>query len=328
MRKRTRQQAGQLFKAGGWWYLRYYDSRVVDGALKRVRIAKKLVLAKGTTKTKARELARPTLNSVNEPRRYAPETAVRLSDFVEGVYLPRMVEQKRPSTYCGYRDIWENHLKPRCVDMWLRDVRTCEIQQVLDDAAREAVLGRNSIKHLKVALSGVFKFEKQQGYFDGENPVRDTVIPAARESSETYAYSLEEITQLLAALPEPAATIFAVAAFTGARRGEIRGMIWENYTNGEIRITQSIWHGHVTAPKTRKSTGVIPVIAQLANRLELHRARLGWVVSGPMFPNDAGKPMDLNNLVNRVIVPSLTRCAHCRKGKSEHVLAGHEFKQD
>jgi hypothetical protein len=105
MRKRTRQQAGQLFKAGGWWYLRYYDSRVVDGALKRVRIAKKLVLAKGTTKTKARELARPTLNSVNEPRRYAPETAVRLSDFVEGVYLPRMEEQKRPSTYCGYRDI-------------------------------------------------------------------------------------------------------------------------------------------------------------------------------------------------------------------------------
>jgi integrase len=212
--------------------------------------------------------------------------------------------------------------------MWLRDVRTCEIQQVLDDAAREAVLGRNSIKHLKVALSGVFKFAKQQGYFDGENPVRDTVIPAARESGETYAYSREEVTQLLAALPEPAATIFAVAAFTGARRGEIRGMIWENYTNGEIRITQSIWHGHVTAPKTRKSTGVIPVIAQLASRLELHRARLGWVVSGPMFPNDAGKPMDLNNLVNRVIVPSLTRCAHCRKGKSEHVLAGHEFKQD
>jgi len=50
--------------------------------------------------------------------------------------------------------------------------------------------------------------------------------------------------------------------------------------------------------------------------------------AGPMFPNDAGKPMDLNNLVNRVIVPSLTRCAHCRKGKSEHVLADHEFKQD
>jgi len=328
MRKRTRQQAGQIFKAGEWWYLRYYDTRVVDGELKRVRIAKKVALAKGTTKTKARELARPTLNSINGPHRYAAETAMKLSAFVDQIYLPRIEEQKRPSTYCGYRNIWENHLKPRCTELWLREGRTCDIQQVLDGTAREGTLGRNSIKHLKVALSGIFKFAKQQGYFDGENTVRDTVVPAARESMETYAYSLEEISQILALLPEPAATIFAVAAFTGARRGEIRGMLWENYVGGEIRITQSIWHGHVTAPKTRKSTGTIPVIAQLASRLEFHRARLGWVASGAMLPNDAGKPMDLNNLVNRVIVPALTRCVDCRKGKGEHVLADHEFKQD
>jgi integrase len=108
---------------------------------------------------------------------------------------------------------------------------------VLDEVGREGAPGRNSIKHLKVALSGIFKFAKQQGYFDGENPVRNTAIPAARESNETYAYSLEEIIQFLNVLPEPAATIFAVAAFTGARRGEIRGMRWENYVNGEIRIT-------------------------------------------------------------------------------------------
>jgi hypothetical protein len=38
--------------------------------------------------------------------------------------------------------------------------------------------------------------------------------------------------------------------------------------------------------------------------------------------------MDLNNLVNRVIVPSLTRCAHCRKSKSEHTVADHNFEQD
>ena len=147
------------------------------------------------------------------------------------------MEQKHPSTYCGYRDIWENHLKPRCSSLWLREVRTCDVQQVLDEVGREGAPGRNSIKHLKVALSGIFKFAKQQGYFDGENPVRNTAIPAARESNETYAYSLEEIIQFLNVLPEPAATIFAVAAFTGARRGEIRGMRWENYVNGEIRIT-------------------------------------------------------------------------------------------
>ncbi|HME34702.1 MAG TPA: tyrosine-type recombinase/integrase [Candidatus Sulfotelmatobacter sp.] len=328
MQNRKRQQAGQLFKAGGWWYLRYYDSRVLDGELKRVRIAKQLAPVQGTTKSKARDLAVPILDSINKPRRYAPETAVRLSDFVERVYLPRTKEQKRPSTYCGYRDIWENHLRLRCDDLWLREVRTCDVQQILDDAARESILGRNSIKHLKVTLSAVFKFAKQQGYFDGENPVRDTAIPAARESEETFAYSLEEITEILANLPEPAATIFAVAAFTGARRGEIRGLLWEDYRNGEVRISQSIWHSHVTEPKTRRSAGVIPVIAPLAKRLEFHRARLGWPDSGPMFPNAAGKPMDLNNLVNRVMVPVLTRCTHCGNAKGEHTLTDHEFRRD
>ena len=85
-------------------------------------------------------------------------------------------------------------------------------------------------------MSGIFKFAKQQGFFDGVNPVQDTTIPKGRESAETHAYSLEEITQILIHLPEPAATIFATAAFTGARRGEISGMLWENYQDG---VTES-----------------------------------------------------------------------------------------
>ena len=62
----------------------------------------------------------------------------------------------------------------------------------------------------------------------------------AKEPQETYAYSLEEIRAMLAVLPEPTATIFATAAFTGLRRGEIRGMRWEDYADGEFRVTQSV----------------------------------------------------------------------------------------
>ena len=29
MRRRNRQQEGQLFKTGGWWYIRFYDNRVL-----------------------------------------------------------------------------------------------------------------------------------------------------------------------------------------------------------------------------------------------------------------------------------------------------------
>ena len=34
---------------------------------------------------------------------------------------------------------------------------------------------------------------------------------------------------MIAAVPEPPSPLLATAAFNGARRGELRGMLWENY---------------------------------------------------------------------------------------------------
>jgi integrase len=342
--RRKRQQDGNIFKARGIWYVRYFDTRVVDGEVKRVRIAKQIAKVRENingflttiTKAKARELAKPTLTKVNLPDR-TPETAVSLVDFVERIYLPRMEQQKRPSTVKGYRDIWANHLKSRSVGLWMREIRTCDIQRMLDDIARPGMLSGNSLRHIKSQVSGIFSYAKQQGYFDGENPARNTAIPPARLSEETYAYNLEEIGQILSVIPEPAATIFAVAAFTGARRGEIRGLMWENYQDGEIQITRSIWKGHITEPKTRKSRGAIPVIGPLAKRLELHRVRGGNRKSGVMFPNLSDSPMDLGNLLNRAILPALNRCAMCGKPKEEcqklvgngkDAVPAHKFERD
>jgi integrase len=76
----------------------------------------------------------------------------------------------------------------------------------------------------------MFTLAKQQNYFEGVNPAHNTAInPNATEPEETYAYSLEEVKTYLAFLPEPAATAFAIAAFTGLRHGEIQGLLWENY---------------------------------------------------------------------------------------------------
>jgi integrase len=110
---------------------------------------------------------------------------------------------------------------------------------------------------------------------------------------------------MLMVLPEPAATLVAVAAYTGARRGEIRGMRWENFHDGAVYIDQSIWESHISEPKTKASKAPVPIIRQLAVRLELHRQRLGNPRSGPMFPAVNGSPASLNNVLNRQIKPVL-----------------------
>lgn len=209
----------------------------------------------------------------------------------------------------------------------VRHVRTFHVQGWLDAIASPGTLGRNTLKHIKTFVSAVFKLAKQQGYYTGENPVRDTATsPRAAAPQETHAYDLAEIQQMLAVMPEPAATFFAVAAFTGLRRSELQGLRWEDYQDGKIRVSRAIWEGHVSDPKTGLSKGAVPVIKQVAERLEFHRLQSGNPQDGPMFRNLRRNPVCLNNVLGRQILPALKRCEHCGKAHYEHAEATHDFK--
>ena len=186
----------------------------------------------------------------------------------------------------------------------------------------------SAARHIKSVVSGMFTLAKQQNYFDGVNPAQGTATnPSAAEPEETYAYSLEEIQTILSLLPEPAATTFAVAAFMGLRHGEIQGLLWENYQGGEMFVSRSIWNGRISDPKTRKGRAPVPVIRQLADRLEIHRLRAGNPVAGPIFANSLGNPLSLGSVVNRHILPALNRCETCGKAERGHG-ADHPYRRD
>ena len=80
--------------------------------------------------------------------------------------------------------------------------------------------------------------------------------------------------------------------------------------------------------KTRKGRAPVPVIRQLAERLEMHKLRCGNPQSGPIFANAVGKPLALGSVVNRTILPALNRCEHCGKPERDHRKADHEYKRD
>jgi integrase len=326
---RNRKQQGQIIRIGDRWYVRYWERRNIGGTIERKRVTHSIgeVTTRGKRppadiKTEA-ERHMATVNSGAVPA----ERIVTICDFVERVYLPWTAAHKRPSTAKGYRDIWEDHLKPLCALVWLKDARTYHVQNWMNQIGA-GKLSRNTLKHVKSVISGIFTLAKQQDYFQGENPARDSAVnPKAAEPQETYAYSLEEIQAILALLPEPAATAFAVAGFMGLRHGEIQGLLWENYHDGEMFVSRSIWNGHISDPKTRKGRAPVPVIRQLADRLEIHRLRYGSPAAGPIFANALGNPMALSSVVNRVILPALNRCESCGKAELNH-KADHPYKRD
>ncbi len=307
-----REQTGHVYKRSGFWVLRYRQTINQGGELKTVQKGFQLapIDAHHKTRKSVEGLVKDKLKDINQSNR-TPETVVTIGDFVASIYLPYVTAQKRPSTQKGYRDMWAHRFKPRSESILLRDVRTCDVQSWLEAIAREdrtktgTQLRHESMKHLKSFVSGVFAHAKRQSFYDKVNPVENTAIPPSPQGQDTYAYSLEEITRMLMVLPEPAATLVAMAAFTGARRGEIRGMRWENFHDGAIHIDHSIWESHVSEPKTKASKAPVPIIRQLAARLELHRKRLGLPISGVMFPAVNGQPLSLNNVLNRQIRPVL-----------------------
>jgi integrase len=332
-RMRNREQKGTIVRINNRWYVRYYERQNVGGVLQRKRLTHLLgpVTSRGKhASPNIQEAASQFMQTVNRCRIPA-DHVVSFTDFVEVVFLPLIQKTKRPSTYKMYSGAWLYHVKPLVNQrVILKDVRTYDVQDWLDNIATRD-LSSNSLKRIKSMLSGSFKHAKRLGYLDGINPTTDTAVsPNAAKPAETYAYSFEEIIHILRVLPEPAATAFAIAAFAGLREGEIAGLDWDDYHDDDtLHVTRSVWNGRLMKPKTKKSEAPVPVIRPLAERLESHNLRCGNPTSGPMFCNSLGKRLSFNNLLNRVILPTLNRCVRCgvSEGKA-HLKQDHKFDRD
>lgn len=300
-------QTGHIYKEGKVWFGRWRENVAQpDGTVTRALRCRKLADYSDTYRSEGD--VRPLPQSILAPLAgdfKQTQVTMQFGQFVEQESWPHAQEQLRHSVWKDHMRRWSKHLASHCSDWWIRDVRTCDIQRVLNTIAQQNDLTRTTLRRIKALLSSIFKFAKQQGHFDGLNPCVDVAIPKGRENAETYAYTLEEAAEIPLRLPEPASTIVAVAAFTGLRRGEIRGLQWEDYDGSELRVTRSIFNGIIEQPKTRKSKAPVPVISQLRAMIDSHRITEGNPTHGPMFTNNAGNPLDLNNLVVRTIVPAL-----------------------
>jgi integrase len=67
-------------------------------------------------------------------------------------------------------------------------------------------------------------------------------------------------------------------------------------------------------------------VKQLADALEAHRQRMGS--HSARSQGGTGKPLNLDNLVKRAIVPALSRCTVCKKQEDEHKPEGHVYQRD
>ncbi len=326
-----KQQTGYLFHRGQSWFLRYYDT---NASGERVQKCEKLKVAYGGD-YKTRRSVQPFIDEILAPLNSGllnPQATMTVTEFVDTIYLPQYVKKNlRAASIKQYTDVYENHLQNRLGKLTLRSFRTVHGEQMLADIAAKAKLGRSSLKHCKAFLSGCFKQAKRLGILDGINPVMDVSIPRVPEAeADTYAYSLAEIKSMLSVLKEPAWTVVLTAALTGLGKSELRGLTWDVFDGAQLTVKQSVWNSFTNEPKTKKRRAPVPVVKQLAEALETHRLRSGILAQPnlPIFQGNTGKPLNLDNLVKRAIVPALSLCVVCKKREDEHKPEGHIFERD
>ena len=307
MTKPVRYQKGQLYQDHGAWFVRYRDRvRQENGSIKLQRRTRRLGdVEEFPTKSDVEMLRTALMQKINAGQ-FSPDSSMTLTQFVGSAYLPWVETERRASTNKGYREIWENHIRERVGQIRMREFRTVHASKMLRTIADECDLTKTTLQHIKSVLSGVFTYAKNEGAYDGFNPVQGAMIPGkAREPEETYAYNMVQILRILQILPLLPKAVVATASLAGLREGELRGLEWPDYTGEALAVNRSVWKGIVNRPKTRTSRQPVPVIPKLANLLDAYRASMGDPTTGAMFHNGSGKSMDMDKLAQRVIRPAV-----------------------
>jgi integrase len=250
-----------------------------------------------------------------------------VADFIEGHYLPHVEATLRRSTLKDYKDVFRCHVKDRLGELRMRDFRTVHGQRLLQSIDS---VGHTSLLRIKSFLSGVFTYAKQEGVLDGVNPMQGVKVRGRATKAKMPVYAIEEIERAIYALAEPARTVFAVAAFSGLRLSELRGLRWGDYDGHNLQVARSVWRTHVSAPKTTESEAAVPVLPILARALEGHKARCknataeNYIFAGERF----GAPLNLANLARRVVKPAIEHCLKCQKSRAKHDKEDHTFDLD
>jgi len=310
-----RRGAGHIYKAFHAWHVRYYATEMVNGVATRVQKSHRLCDAKNHTKTEASDLAHDFLRGIKQA---APVTTddVTVRAFWEHQYLPYCEKEwkgkgMRPSSVRGFKQIWKQHLEPHFgAAVMLRAYTAKQARRFLSSLKTKQ--GHNTLRHVRALSSAMFAEAVERDLIDA-NPWRGVKLPKdCKDPKPTGWYTLQEAEDIISALVDHAdcQLIMALSCFLGLRPGEIAALKIGDFDTGYVHVRRSVVRGIVGEPKTQESIRSIPLIDAVRVPLELWRRKCGRT-EGWLFESRNGTPVDLHNVIRRVIVPHVEGSRPC-----------------
>lgn len=286
------------YKAGFRYMLDFYDQQG-----KRQRP----VLPEGTTKKRAREILRDLESQVSRGV-YTPEKRIPTFEQAAKDWLKHKKPNLRFPTYSAYEGHTRNHFS-EFESLKINRITTAMVEQYISDR-RERGMNILTLRKVLVTLGQIFSYAVRHGYMH-HNPLRDAERPKAQGEEakrKIRILTTDEINSLLKATSDKKyRTLFKLAIMSGARQGELLGLKWKDvdWDNNQIQIRRTFNNQQWFKPKTKTSERRIDLGPQMMKNLKK------WKMACPpnklnlIFPNEAGQPLNHNNMVNRFFAPAL-----------------------
>ncbi len=207
-------------------------------------------------------------------------------------------------TYQGYLNKW---ILPRWGAYPLSRIQAGEVELWL----RSLPLARSTCAKARNLLSILFNHGMRYEIYD-RNPIR-LVRQSAKRRKIPVVLSVDEVQQLLEALPLRERTLVLLDVATGLRMSELFGLKWADvdfYTN-EINVTRSIVMQVVGHCKTEASQKPIPLDPFLAEALQIwrqhtrYRGAEDWIFASPK--SQGRRPYWGQSIMRNVIRPTARR---------------------
>jgi integrase len=131
-----------------------------------------------------------------------------------------------------------------------------------------------------------------------------TYMSVREEQEEAVCYTPEEMGSIIAQAQGMWRVLFATAAETGARAGELYGLEPADidFARNIIHVRRSVWEGQKQSTKTRNANRAIDVQPGLVTMLKDY---LNGRKEGLVFQSKNGKPLRNNNVLRRRLHPIL-----------------------
>jgi integrase len=310
---RRRYQKGSIRRRGNQWTLRWREDAVLaDGTVKRVEKTTVLgTVQEFETKRLAERAAVSVLASVNRLD-YRPVKRATFPEFSEK-WKHQVLDLLKPSTAKVMKSHLRFHLVPAFCLMSLDEIGQEQVQAFVGKLARGR--SRPTVLNVLGTLASVLKTARKWGYTVAGFRQADLVIPYSQPSKPGRFFTAEQVRSILALASEPWQTIFALAAMTGLRPGEVLGLSIEDldFEQGLIFVRRSAWYSRLVSPKSSGSIATVSMPGPLAEILVTYLESWQPNEKRLLFSNRRGNPHSENKLVQKRLWPildtlSIPRC--------------------